>query len=130
VRGPSQDALIEEFSNSLSIKETEVMIAVVRNANPNAPPKEFGVAYRAYKLQAALVWHKKRAHPGKTLSLPLTGVAKPADTYSEDEGQESSASSEDDMQHVRKDVIETETGSLLFVSSGEQVLGWLHEVTG
>ena len=37
VRGPSQDVLLEEFSCSLSIKESEDILAVVRNANPNAP---------------------------------------------------------------------------------------------
>ncbi len=72
VRGPSQDALLEEFSRSLSIKKTEDMLAVVRNANPNAPAKEFGAAYRAYKVQAALAWHKNRVHKGKDGCLSLT----------------------------------------------------------
>ena len=72
VRGPSQDVLLEEFSCSLSIKKTEDILAVVRNANPNAPAKEFGAAYRAFKLQAALVWHKSRAYPGKTASFSPT----------------------------------------------------------
>ena len=58
VRGPSQNALLEEFSSSLTAKQTEDILAEVRRSNPDATPKDFGVAYRAFKLQAALVWYR------------------------------------------------------------------------
>jgi hypothetical protein len=77
VRGPSQSALLEEFSSSLTAKRTEDILAEVRRANPNATAKDFGAAYRAFKVQAALVWHRNRAHEGKHSSLPLAGTAKP-----------------------------------------------------
>ncbi len=75
VRGPSQNALLEEFSSSLTAKQTEDILAEVRRANPDATAKGFGAAYRAFKLQAALVWHRSRAHEGKDSSLPLAGMA-------------------------------------------------------
>ena len=92
VRGPSQNALLEEFSRSLTIKETEDILAEVREANPSATAKEFGAAYRAFKVQAALVWHRSRAHKGKDSSLPLAGTAKPTEPISLEAQPKSDAS--------------------------------------
>jgi hypothetical protein len=92
VRGPSRNALLEEFSRSLTIKETENILAEVREANPSATAKEFGAAYRAFKVQAALVWHRSRAHKGKDSSLPLAGTAKPTEPLSLEAQPKSDAS--------------------------------------
>ncbi len=77
MRGPSQNALLEELSSLLTAKQTVDILAEVRRANPKATSKDFGAAYRAFKVQAALVWHRNREHEGKDSSPPLTGTAKP-----------------------------------------------------
>ena len=92
MRGSAQNALLEEFSRSLTIEETQDLLAEVRNANPNAAAKEFGTAYRAFKVQAALVWHRNRAHEGKDSSLPLSGTAKPTEPLSLEAQPKSDAS--------------------------------------
>jgi hypothetical protein len=73
VRGPAQDALLAEFARSLTMAESSNLYAEVKEANPNASAKELGRALRAFKLQAALVWHRKRVHDGKDFSLPFLG---------------------------------------------------------
>jgi hypothetical protein len=71
MRGPAQDALLAEFARSLTMAESSDLYSEVKEAHPNAPAKELGRALRAFKLQAALVWHRKRAPGGKDSSLPL-----------------------------------------------------------
>ena len=71
VRGPAQDALLVEFDRSLTMAESGNLYGEVKDANPNASAKELGTALRAFRVQAALVWHRKRAHDGKDSSLPL-----------------------------------------------------------
>ncbi len=109
VRGPSQNALLEEFSSSLTAKQTEDILAEVRRGNPDAKGKEFGAAYRAFKLQAALVWYRGRLNEGKDSSPPLTGTDRPIEPLSleaqpKDSGLESSSSSEDGLEVIRKDL--------------------------
>ncbi len=65
VRGPAQDALLKEFTLSLTEGESIEIYAEVREANPNAGAKELGRALRASKIQAALAWHKNRVQGGK-----------------------------------------------------------------
>jgi hypothetical protein len=48
VRGPVQDALLAEFSRSLTMAESVNLYAEVREANPNAAAKELGSALRAF----------------------------------------------------------------------------------
>ena len=65
VRGPAQDALLKEYTLSLTEGESIEIYAEVREANPNAGAKELGRALRASKIQAALAWHKNRVQGGK-----------------------------------------------------------------
>ncbi len=54
-----------------------------KDANPNATSQDLGRALRAFKMQEALVWHRKRINDGMDSSLPLppslSGTAKPTE---------------------------------------------------
>ena len=76
VRGPAQDALLAEFTLSLTQWEQSNLYQEVKEANPKANAIELGSALRAFKVQAALTWHGKRVHEGKASTLPLSGMAK------------------------------------------------------
>ncbi len=76
VSGPAKDALLKEHALSLTKGESVDIYAEVREANPDASAKELGKALRAFRVQAALAWHKNRVQEGKDSSLPLSGANK------------------------------------------------------
>jgi hypothetical protein len=82
VRGPAQDAFLAEFNLSLTKQDNSNLYQEVKEANPNAAAKELGSALRALKVQAALVWHRKKLHERKDSSLPFAGTAKPTEPLS------------------------------------------------
>ena len=77
MRGPAQDALLKEHARSLGNGESANVYAGFREANPGASAKELGKALRAFRVKAALAWHKKRSQGGKDSSLPFAGTAEP-----------------------------------------------------
>ena len=76
VRGPAQDALLKEHALSFGNGESANVYAGFREANPGASPKELGKALRAFRVNAALAWHKKRNQAGKDSPLPFAGTAE------------------------------------------------------
>ena len=78
VRGPAQDALFAAFNLSLTDNDRSKLFQEVKDENPRADANELGKALRAHKLQAALIWRRKKMHEAKDSSFSLAGIVMPA----------------------------------------------------
>ena len=103
------------------------MFEATKLANPDAEATAFNKAYKIALWKADSL--KKGINPEQ--SWEAVDFSPVSDTYSEDSGQESSSSSEDGREVIRKDLLrQRQVTSFLLISFGKQIPGWLHEITG
>jgi hypothetical protein len=111
---------------SLTKEERTPVFDATKLANPDADAKALNKAYKIALWKADS--SKRGINPGQ--NWEAVDYSLISDTYSEDSGQESSDSSRRRIASHQEGLIEAKTGSLIFISKGEQIPDWSHEVTG